>query len=216
MRQRHVLSLLLALSFAVGGCPKKDDSSSSSKESKDSKKKSDDDDDGEKKKKKKSDDDDDSAKKKKKTSDDDDDDSAKKKKKTSDDDDDSAKKKTSDDDDSVKKKKKAVDDDDDSAGKTPPPVAETAALFGGTYSSNWGTTVFTQTDQKVTGKYPLGILNCTVYKDVNLACGWVEGASTGRAFLTRIATSGVLTGSWGNGASASNGGAWTFTPVKPK
>jgi hypothetical protein len=94
----------------------------------------------------------------------------------------------------------------------PPPA--TVALFAGKYSSNWGTTTFTQDGTKVSGVYPGGTLACTVIKEVSIACTWFENGTSGRAFMTRNATSGVLSGSWGNGTSSSDGGTWVFTPFK--
>jgi hypothetical protein len=90
----------------------------------------------------------------------------------------------------------------------------TVANFAGKYSSNWGTTTFKQDGTKVSGVYPGGTLACTVIKEVSIACTWFESGSSGRAFMTRNATSGVISGSWGSGASSSDGGSWTFTPIK--
>ncbi|MEO7092217.1 MAG: LCCL domain-containing protein [Polyangiales bacterium] len=98
-------------------------------------------------------------------------------------------------------------------GKTVEP-ATVENLFAGKYSSNWGTTTFTQDGTKVSGAYPGGTLSCTVIKEVSIACQWFEGGSSGRAFMTRNATSGVLSGAWGNGTSSNDGGSWTFTPFK--
>lgn len=105
----------------------------------------------------------------------------------------------------------------DGGGKKESVDDTSAPLFAGLYSSNWGTTTFTQKGDKVSGAYPGGTLNCTVVKEISLACSWFESDGSGHAFLTRNRTSGVISGSWGEGASTSDGGSWTFTPIgKPK
>ena len=101
----------------------------------------------------------------------------------------------------------------DGADATPPPP-DTTAIFAGSYSSNWGTTVFKQTGNNVSGTYPGGTLACTVVKEVSLGCQWFESGDSGRAFLTRNATTGVISGTWGSGSSSSDGGSWTFIPIK--
>jgi hypothetical protein len=91
----------------------------------------------------------------------------------------------------------------------PPPPTVAVVDFSGTYSSNWGTTTFAQTGTTVTATYPRGNMNGTVTGDT-LNCTWFEGASTGKARLFKM-PNGDVKGTWGNGASATNGGPWLFT-----
>jgi hypothetical protein len=93
-------------------------------------------------------------------------------------------------------------------------TADATASFAGSYSSNWGTTVFTQKGNAVSGSYPGGTLACSVVKSVSLSCQWFESGDMGRAFLTRNASNGVIAGTWGSGTSSSDGGSWTFIPIK--
>lgn len=102
-----------------------------------------------------------------------------------------------------------------------PVSAETAAAtataapsekrFEGTYSSNWGTTTFRETGTTVTAKYPKGTMTCKATGDT-LDCDWFEGGARGKATLTRQ-SNGNISGTWGKGSSATNGGPWLFTRV---
>jgi hypothetical protein len=82
--------------------------------------------------------------------------------------------------------------------------------FAGTYKSNWGPTVFTQSGSTVSATYARGSMTCAASGNA-LDCTWREGAATGKARLTKDA-SGVIAGTWGNGLSATNGGPWNFSP----
>jgi hypothetical protein len=95
------------------------------------------------------------------------------------------------------------------AGDPGPSGDEAAAgSFAGVYVSTWGDTVFTETGSSVKGKYPSGVLDCTS-AGAKLECGWRESSSTGKARLTRQ-LNGDISGTWGNGASATDGGSWLF------
>lgn len=82
----------------------------------------------------------------------------------------------------------------------------------GTYRAAWGDTVFTQTGSAVSATYPGGSLSCTAAGEV-LDCTWKEGSAGGKALLQRQAD-GSIKGNWGNGASPTDGGQWTFSPKK--
>ncbi len=83
------------------------------------------------------------------------------------------------------------------------------ANFAGTYRSTWGATVFTQNGSAVTAKYDKGSMVCRASGDT-LDCDWKEAASSGRAKLV-LAPDGTMKGTWGTGASATNGGPWLFS-----
>ena len=96
-----------------------------------------------------------------------------------------------------------------SAGDPGPSGDEAAAgSFAGVYVSTWGDTTFSEEGSAVKGKYPGGVLNCTP-SGAKLECGWREGSAVGKARLTRQ-LNGDISGTWGNGASASDGGSWLF------
>jgi hypothetical protein len=85
----------------------------------------------------------------------------------------------------------------------------TPTSFAGTYRSTWGATVFAQNGNVVTATYPNGSMTCTASGNT-LDCDWKEPKSSGKAKLTKEAD-GTLKGTWGNGSSATNGGAWLFS-----
>jgi hypothetical protein len=87
----------------------------------------------------------------------------------------------------------------------------TTVSFTGSYNSTWGKADFMQTGEHVNVKYARGTMSCTASGNA-LDCDWDEGAGgTGKAKLVKE-TSGTIRGTWGKGSSASNGGAWVFTP----
>ena len=92
----------------------------------------------------------------------------------------------------------------------PAPGGGTTTNFAGTYKSNWGTTVFTQTGANVNATYARGTVTC-VASGPSLDCDWREGAASGKARLTKD-SSGAIKGTWGNRASATDGGPWLFSP----
>ncbi len=83
-----------------------------------------------------------------------------------------------------------------------------AGSFAGVYVSTWGDTTFTESGTSVKGSYPGGKLDCTS-SGANLDCTWKDSGGVGKARLTRQ-VSGDISGTWGNGASATNGGSWLF------
>jgi len=96
-----------------------------------------------------------------------------------------------------------------SAGDPGPTGDEaTVGSFAGDYISTYGTVTLAEAGGKVTGGYPGGTLNC-VPSGAIIDCDWKDSSGSGKARLTRQAT-GNLDGTWGNGASNSNGGRWLF------
>ena len=88
-------------------------------------------------------------------------------------------------------------------------AAPATASFAGTYRSTWGPTVFTQSGTAVAAKYPNGTMTCQA-SGKTLDCDWREAASAGKARLTKE-PDGTLKGTWGKGASATDGGPWLFS-----
>jgi hypothetical protein len=196
LRGALLSAIALALMVPTSGCSKSEPASSKSDDDKPSKKKA----------SKAEDDDQDKAteKKKKKSADEDDEKVAQKKKETEDD--------------PAQKKKP----DDPPVGATTPPTATPTAVatatapatgevedFAGTYTSNWGKSTFTQNAANITVVYPRGTMGC-VAKGKTLYCRWNEKGTTGGAILTKQAN-GNVTGTWGNNASSTDGGSWTFS-----
>lgn len=102
--------------------------------------------------------------------------------------------------------------DNDRVVSAVPPTSGDVTVFAGTYSGNWGPIMLSQSaasPKVVTGRYAKGGLTC-VAVGATIACGWRESGSTGRAVFTRRAN-GSMVGTWGNGTSATNGGAWNLT-----
>ncbi len=79
----------------------------------------------------------------------------------------------------------------------------------GRYDSTWGAATFEVEGSDLLVRYGRGSMRCRVGAR-SLDCAWQEGAATGRARFVR-ASDDRLEGSWGNGASADDGGAWIFT-----
>lgn len=107
--------------------------------------------------------------------------------------------------------KKNKPDDSNPAPVPTPTTGAATKRFEGTYTSNWGITTFTETGTTVTAKYPKGTMTCNASADT-LNCDWFEGGATGKARLT-LQPDGSITGTWGKGTSATNGGPWTFKPT---
>jgi hypothetical protein len=99
-----------------------------------------------------------------------------------------------------------------SSGKpaTAAPAPGSTTSFAGSYKSTWGQAVVTQVGNDVAVKYARGNMTCTAAGNA-LDCSWREGATAGKAKLVKE-TSGTIRGTWGNGASATDGGAWVFVP----
>jgi hypothetical protein len=97
------------------------------------------------------------------------------------------------------------------SGNTAAASSAATTSFAGNYNSTWGKAEVTQTGSQVNVKYARGTMTCTAAGNA-LDCDWDEGAGgTGKAKLVKE-TSGAIRGTWGKGTSATNGGAWVFTP----
>ena len=104
--------------------------------------------------------------------------------------------------------------------EAPPPPTVAAAPeekigdFKGTYVSNWGKAKCTQVKRNVNCLYAgkSGSMDCKVIGEKELDCEWDEPGASGKAKLTKK-DDGKISGTWGNGSSATNGGAWVFKPV---
>jgi hypothetical protein len=97
------------------------------------------------------------------------------------------------------------------SGKPPAaPPPGSAENFTGSYKSTFGQAAITQAGNAVTIKYARGVATCTAAGNA-LDCSWREGATAGKAKLVKE-TGGTIRGTWGNGSSAIDGGAWVFTP----
>lgn len=79
----------------------------------------------------------------------------------------------------------------------------------GWYRSTWGPTQFATAEGRVLARYPRGSLDCARTGN-ELSCSWTDGASHGKARLTRE-VDGTLRGTWGRDESDSDGGTWVFT-----
>lgn len=119
----------------------------------------------------------------------------------------------------------ACKDQQKSTGQTGPPetaaapapaptVEESVEDFKGSYVTNWGKAKCTQVKRNVNCLYAgkSGSLDCTVLGERELECEWDEPGASGKAKLVKK-TDGRLVGTWGNGSSATNGGAWVFKPT---
>jgi len=86
--------------------------------------------------------------------------------------------------------------------------------FQGTYVTNWGKARCTQVARNVSCLYAgkSGSMDCKVIGERELDCGWDEPGASGKSRLTKQ-EDGRLSGTWGNGQSANNGGTWVFKPV---
>jgi hypothetical protein len=96
---------------------------------------------------------------------------------------------------------------------TPSAPEETIEDFAGTYVTNWGKARCTQVKRNVNCLYAgkSGSLDCKVVGAKDLECDWEEPGLSGKAKLTKK-DDGRLVGTWGNGASTTNGGPWNFKP----
>ena len=100
------------------------------------------------------------------------------------------------------------------APAAPAPPEETIADFRGVIISNWGKATCTQVKRNVNCLYAgkSGSMDCKVVGENELDCEWEEPGASGKAKLTKKAD-GKVSGTWGNGSSATNGGAWVFKPA---
>ncbi len=105
-------------------------------------------------------------------------------------------------------KKKETDEDETAekgGGKTK------SVRLSGTYKSKWGKSVFKKQGDTVRVTYPKGAMHCDIEGKV-LDCTWQQGSTKGKAKLTRQAN-GNIKGTWGNGASSTDGGSWNFKRI---
>jgi hypothetical protein len=98
----------------------------------------------------------------------------------------------------------------------PPPEPEPKIEdFRGTYTTTWGKAKCTQGGKNVNCLYAgkSGSLDCKIIEEKVLDCDWDEPGLDGKAKLTKK-DDGRLVGTWGNGSSYTNGGAWIFKPTE--
>lgn len=80
------------------------------------------------------------------------------------------------------------------------------------FSSDRGLVHLRAEGAHVSGTYSNGVILCT-REASRLDCEWAESSVEGHAsFVARA--DGVYDGTWGTGASATDGGAWTLTPIR--
>lgn len=87
--------------------------------------------------------------------------------------------------------------------------ASPESRLSGDYHSNWGRCIVEVRGQNAVIRYPRGVMTCQVEEPQTLRCTWKSGEATGKALL-RGQTDRTLRGSWGYGASESDGGAWVL------
>lgn len=92
----------------------------------------------------------------------------------------------------------------------PGPTGDEVAVgsFAGDYVSTFGVVSLTEQGKSVKGTYPGGVVDC-VADGANLDCSWKESSYFGKAKLSRR-LNGDISGTWGNRASATDGGTWLF------
>jgi len=97
---------------------------------------------------------------------------------------------------------------------TPAQPEEKIADFKGTFVSTWGKAKCTQVKRNVNCLYAgkSGSMDCKVVGEKDLQCDWEEPGLSGKAKLSKK-DDGKISGTWGHGESATNGGAWVFKPV---
>lgn len=100
--------------------------------------------------------------------------------------------------------------DDHGAWTLVPVVRSDDSPFGGLWDTNFGAaTIRTASGSAdLAIDYRDGTMQCKPTGD-KLACAWTEGSTHGKAELT-IESPRVMRGTWGNDASATDGGAWLF------
>lgn len=88
-----------------------------------------------------------------------------------------------------------------------------ASLDEGIFSSDRGLVRLTSDGDAVTGAYTNGVLTCEQRSEV-VVCEWFEASGQGHATFHRK-PDGRLEGTYGNGASDADIGAWTLVPMTP-
>ncbi len=87
----------------------------------------------------------------------------------------------------------------------------TTDKFDGRYTTNWGDCTLSQNGIVVSGVCARGTAITCAAVGKTLTCDWTEKTGRGKATLSKTST-GALVGTWGKGASSTDGGPWTFTP----
>lgn len=92
-----------------------------------------------------------------------------------------------------------------------------AGNFTGTWSTGWGPVNMTQVGNRVSGNYggsAPGKLNGLV-KGNKLYFSWIgDNGGKGRGIFVYGANGNSFTGTWGNGTSYNNGGAWNGSRIR--
>lgn len=95
-----------------------------------------------------------------------------------------------------------------------PPSAVTAQSFTGNWSTAWGPVSLTQNGDSISGNYSgkfTGVLNGTA-KDGVADITWKQtNGEHGKARFTLASDGNSFKGTWGSGASFTNGGKWNGT-----
>jgi len=89
--------------------------------------------------------------------------------------------------------------------------AATAKNFGGTWNTAWGRVTLTQTGSSVSGSYSgqyTGNLDGQVDGSAASITWTQTNGESGKAKFKLSADGDSFTGTWGSGASSTNGGAW--------
>lgn len=97
------------------------------------------------------------------------------------------------------------------APATEAPAPAAAKNFGGTWTTAWGRVTLTQTGSSLTGQYSgqfTGKLDGSVDGSVATLTWTQTNGENGKAKFTLASDGDSFTGTWGSGASATNGGAW--------
>lgn len=80
--------------------------------------------------------------------------------------------------------------------------------LAGSYRSTWGRCVVAVQGKDASIAYPRGAMRCLI-DDATLRCNWQSGAAQGKAVF-REQPDRSLAGTWGNGESDQDGGAWVL------
>jgi hypothetical protein len=101
----------------------------------------------------------------------------------------------------------AMPDPPRDAAPSPPRSA-----LAGDYTSDWGPVRIDGDGDSISAAYGGGVMSCAARGD-RVDCSWFEASGGGRAVFQRSGD-GTLSGTWGNGTSATDGGAWSLTPLR--
>lgn len=95
------------------------------------------------------------------------------------------------------------------------PTTSAGCNLAGAWTTNYGTMNLTQTGSALTGTYGSGGTLTAALAGNALTGQWNIGGSTGRFQFTIAADCKSFSGTWGQGTSATGGGAWTGTKTQP-